>query len=95
MRLNLIEQYFKQVSNFLESKNIVHNSKQVDGNFAHEVIKFAEYTSADLIVIMSDADTTLSNMLLGSHAHQLINHSTVPVITLHPDESFDVTGNFF
>lgn len=85
-RKDTIAKYFEQVSGFLEKNNVKHISKEVDGDFAHEVIKFAEYTNADLIVIMSDSETTISNMLVGSDANQIVNHSTVPVITLHPDD---------
>jgi nucleotide-binding universal stress UspA family protein len=80
--IQLIKAYFTQVSNFLESKKIIHMSREVEGNFAHEIVKFAEYTAADLVVIMSDAETTISNMLIGAKAHDIISHSHVPVFTL-------------
>ena len=81
-----ISNYLQQVSVFLESKGIKHISKPADGNFAHEIIKFAEYTKADLIIMMSETEMTIGKMLLGSSAQELVNHSKVPVITLHPED---------
>ena len=94
-RVHVLTEYFSQVSAFLESKQVKHNGRELEGHFAHEVVKFAEYTNADLLVIMSDAETVVSHVLLGSQAHQIINSSKVPVITLHPDLKAEVTGNFF
>lgn len=81
-----ISNHFQQVSDFLEKKNIKHMARPVEGNFAHEVIKFAEYANADLIVMMSETEMTISKMLLGSQAQEIVNHSKVPVITLHPED---------
>ncbi len=97
-RKSTINSYFRQVSDFLEENKIVHMVRSVEGNFAHEVVKFADYTSADLIVIMSDTDTTIANMLLGSTAQEIVNHSRVPVITLHPEHTNgykEFYGQFF
>ncbi len=77
---------YDQVSSFLKSKNVIHHHKSIEGNLAHEVIKYAEYAKADLIVIMSETETTISQVLLGSMAQQVVNHSVVPVITLHPED---------
>jgi nucleotide-binding universal stress UspA family protein len=94
-RVNMINQYFNQVSEYLEKEKVVHASKEIEGHFAHEVIKFAEYTNADLIVIMSDTESSISSMLLGSNAHEIITHSTTPVITLHPEERGEYWGMYF
>lgn len=94
-KAELIDKYFNQVSEYLEKEKVVHVTKEIEGDFAHEVIKFAEYTNADLIVIMSDTENSIANMLLGSNAHQIITHSTTPVLTLHPEESGEFSGMYF
>lgn len=81
-----IEKHFQQVSDFLEKKGIKHMARPVEGSFAHEVVKFAEYANADLIVIMSETESSISSMLLGSQAQEIVNHSITPVITLHPED---------
>lgn len=89
-----IENYFQQVSKFLEEKQIQHFSKELEGNFAHEIVKFAEYTNADLLVIMSETEMTFAKMLLGGYAQEIVNHSKTPVITLHPEGTGDLMKIF-
>jgi nucleotide-binding universal stress UspA family protein len=91
---NKIQKYFEQVSALMEAKNVKHVSRGVEGHFAHEVVKLAEYTNADLVVIMSDSDTTISNMLMGTFAHEVVNHCKVPVLTLHHDQGGDLMDTF-
>jgi nucleotide-binding universal stress UspA family protein len=91
---NRIQKYFEQVSALMEAKHVTHASRGVEGNFAHEVVKFAEYTNADLVVIMSDSDTTISNLLLGNFAHEVVNHCRVPVLTLHHDQGGELVDTF-
>lgn len=85
-RKQAIQNHFNQVSEFLENKGITHMARPVEGNFAHEIVKFAEYTNADLIVMMSETESSISSMLLGSQAQEIVNHSKTPVITLHPED---------
>lgn len=93
-RKTTIDKHFQQVSDFLESKGVEHISKPVEGNFGHEIVKFAEYSNADLIVIMSETELTISKMLLGSQAQEIVNHSIVPVITLHPEDKGELMDIF-
>ncbi len=93
-RKNTIAKHLKQVTDFLSKKSISHTPKPVDGNFAHEVLKFAEYSNADLIVIMSETEMTISKMFLGSQAQEIVNHSVVPVITLHPEDKGEMMEIF-
>ncbi len=81
-----LDNHLHQVTGFLDKKGVKYTIKMVEGNFAHEIIKFAEYTNADLIVMMSETEMTISKMLLGSQAQEIVNHSKVPVITLHPED---------
>lgn len=77
---------YDQVSTFLTKRGIRHASKPIEGHFGHETIKYAEYVKADLIVIMSETETTISQIFLGTNAQEVVNHSKVPVITLHPED---------
>src|SRR5688500_18983766 len=60
------------------SLNIHNDSVEEDGilSFAHEV-------NADLIVMATHGRTGFSHLLSGSIAEDMVNHSTIPILTCH------------
>ncbi len=86
----LINSYCKQVEEFLQKEMVKYTTKcVVAGNFTKETIAFAEENKADLIAIMSEQETTVNNILLGSYAQQMVNSSPVPVITIKAKHLYD------
>jgi len=39
---------------------------------------------ANLISIMTEQETTTTNLFLGPYASQMVNHSPIPVLCNHP-----------
>lgn len=75
----------EQVENYLRNEGVNFTTQiSEDAYSAKEVIKYTEFTNSDLIIIMSERETTISNMLLGSTSREVVNHSQIPVLTLHP-----------
>ncbi len=76
-----------QVENFLRNEGVAFTTQISEEAYsAKEVINYSEFTNSDLIIIMSERETTISNMLLGSTSREVVNHSNIPVLTLHPFE---------
>lgn len=50
---------------------------------------------------MSEQEKSISNLVLGSYAHQMINHSPIPVLTFHayqieiPTEDLNTQGIYY
>lgn len=85
-----------QVSTFLNAEKVTFSINHVEAdNTAEEAVRFAEYSDADLLVIMSETETTIGGMLLGNYAQQVVNHSRVPVLTVHPEEGRDTGLDIF
>lgn len=83
-----MERYRKQVADFLGK----HNVKCVEDishgeNVTEMTIEYAKKINADLISIMTEQESAASNLILGPYAQQMVNHSTIPVLTSRPDES--------
>ncbi|MGM0565337.1 MAG: universal stress protein [Bacteroidota bacterium] len=57
-------------------------------NLAHDVLEYASEHLADMIAIMSERESSTSNMLLGEYAHKIVNHSPVPVLNVRAKEHF-------
>jgi nucleotide-binding universal stress UspA family protein len=57
------------------------------GSPGEEVVKVADETGADLIVVGSNRHSSLHNLLLGSTAAYLATHSRVPVLVTRSRDS--------
>jgi nucleotide-binding universal stress UspA family protein len=53
-------------------------------SFAKETISYAENTKADLIMIMTQQEEGIAEFIIGSYAQQIVNQSTIPVMTVTP-----------
>jgi nucleotide-binding universal stress UspA family protein len=59
---------------------ICHTDKRVE-----KTLDFAYRMKTDLIIIMSDEKDGLASFILGTYAHQLINSSRIPVMSIPPE----------
>ncbi len=81
---NIVDKYVEQTEKVLVASGIRCSvSKMETENVTQTTLEFAEQISADLIMIMAEQETTMSNILLGSYAQQMIHHSLTPVLTIH------------
>ena len=81
---NIVDKYVEQTEKVLVSSGIKCSvTKMETENVTQTTLEFAEQISADLIMIMAEQETTMSNILLGSYAQQMIHHSQTPVLTIH------------
>ncbi len=55
-------------------------------NITKETLKYAKKINANLIAIMTEQETTASNLFYGPYATQMINHSPIPVLSIHASE---------
>ncbi len=87
----------ESVEHTLNKANVKFTKKLVHGhNPAVEAMKFSEEVNGDLIVIMTDHESDLTGMFLGTVAKQIVNHSKIPVMSIRPIpanyEEFDPAG---
>ena len=87
---NEVRGYVNSVETFLTKHNLPYTTEYLDAeNITTSTIEYAKSINADLIVVMSEQEKTISNMLfLGPYSQQMINLSPfpvliVPVVQLH------------
>jgi nucleotide-binding universal stress UspA family protein len=74
--------------NVLKKSGLSYTRKLVKGhNIAIEAMKYSEEVGADLLVIMTDHESSLSGIFMGPLAKQIVNHSKVPVMSIKPIET--------
>ncbi|MEI7596299.1 MAG: universal stress protein [Bacteroidota bacterium] len=84
-----IKPYLKQVETFLKERKVKFKTEFIKGqNNAETVLNYAKEAKAELIVVMTEQETTLSNILLGPYAQQMANHADIPVMFIHPKDNY-------
>jgi nucleotide-binding universal stress UspA family protein len=80
-----IDQYVTETKNYLESKKIeYHFSRCKSNNSSHSIVNYAEKAEADLMVIMTDQNKATSDIIMGRRSQQIINNSSIPVLSVRP-----------
>lgn len=75
----------EQVDEFLTGHGVSCEVKYVQGDDrARMTMKVADEMDADLLIIMTEQEPSLTNLLMGSYASKVINNSKVPVMTVRP-----------
>jgi len=84
---NRVNSYVQQVAKYLDEENISYKIESIEAsNITNSTIDYAVNINADLISIMTEQETSTSNIWLGNYAQQMVNHSPIPVISVHPKE---------
>ncbi|MCX6303869.1 MAG: universal stress protein [Bacteroidetes bacterium] len=83
-----VDFYAVQVAGyFAEEKLTCHIDSVVCENISDATIEYASKIDANLIAIMTEQETTTANIFLGPYAHQMVNHSPFPVLSIHPKDT--------
>jgi nucleotide-binding universal stress UspA family protein len=80
-----VDSYSEQVVKHLEEENIRYVLESVQAeNLTDSTIEYALKINANLISIMTEQEISARNLLLGPYAQQMVNHSPIPVLSIHP-----------
>jgi len=82
-----IKNYVAQSETYLKENNIQYRTVFLDANnITDTVLDYAQKVNANLISIMTEQETTTMNLWLGPYAAQMVNHSPIPVLSVHPQK---------
>ena len=82
-----VDNYTLQVKKYLEEENVNFVIEKVDAdNITNATINYANEINADVIAIMTEQEMTTANLFLGAYAQQMVNHSPIPVLSIHARE---------
>ncbi len=75
----------KQVNQFLHKHDILYENKIITGsNIATMSMNYAKEIDADLIMVMTEQEDHLGEIIDGSYGQQIVNHSQIPVLSIMP-----------
>ena len=76
-----LNQYAKQVAVYIAKHKLAYTVEHLQGdNLTDITLDYSRSVNADLISIMTEQEESISNLLLGSYAHQMINKAFIPVL---------------
>lgn len=88
-----VDNYAKQAALFCEEHGIKYVSQVMESdNITRSTLDYSENIGASLVVIMTEQETTTANLFLGPYAQQMINHSTIPVLSVRSKELVPITN---
>lgn len=87
---DIVDSYTDQVKKYLDEREIENEVYSAEANNLTETtIEYAKKYECDLISIMTEQETTTSNLLIGPYAQQMVNHSPLPVISFRAKSIYD------
>lgn len=82
-----IRSYTKQATKYLKEHQVKFVNVEMESeNISHSAIEYAQSVDANLIAIMTEQEKTAANLWLGPYAQQMVHHSPIPVLSIHPKE---------
>ncbi len=91
---NKLLSYSNQVKKYIREKGVACGNKTVRGkNVAEMVVNYSKEIDADLIMIMSKAELNLKEFFIGTTAQQIINTSSIPVLSIRPMKRKDTLSS--
>jgi nucleotide-binding universal stress UspA family protein len=83
-----IKNYSIQVFKYFEQRRLKTSIDYAEGKkISGIVLDYVNIHDFDMVVMMSDKDT--NTMIIGNEAQRVINHSPVPVLSIHPKETLN------
>lgn len=84
---NRVMSYAKQAVKYLKENGVRNILTELDAeNLSTATIEYAQKVDANLISIMTEQEKTAINLWLGPYAQQMVHHSPIPVLSIHPKE---------
>jgi len=77
----------KQVESLAQEKGVAFESLVVEGNPGSEIIRSAEASGMDIIILGAVGRTGLDKFLLGSVAEKVVRNSKIPVLTVPREQT--------
>jgi nucleotide-binding universal stress UspA family protein len=88
-----VETYTDQVCEYLDDEGVKYHRDILScDNLTTGTIEYAKHIRANLISIMTEQETSPFNLLIGPYAQQMVNNSPVPVLSINPFETMELSS---
>jgi nucleotide-binding universal stress UspA family protein len=90
-----VDLFAKQVGLYFEETGVRYRIDSVEANNISDAsIDYSIKAGANLISIMTQQESSTSTLWMGPYAHQTVNHSPIPVLSIHPKNTLAAGSGF-
>lgn len=87
--INRLNAYSAQVCNYLKTRELQYKTGSLYGsNIIKMIIGYAEKENAELISIINESGESITNLIIGGEAQQMISKSPIPILTIRAKSHF-------
>lgn len=92
----IVDGYLNMVARFLDKAEVKYLVERLDveKNVTVTTLDYANRIHADLIAIMTEQESNLTSLILGTYAQQILNQSTIPILTVRPTQVVTDTASY-
>jgi nucleotide-binding universal stress UspA family protein len=91
--LQKLRSWSAQTAEYLEENKIEHVTAKRNGESISDlIVEYAKAEKIDLISIMTEKNSSISNLVFGNNVLELLNKSPVPILCLMPKELHTSSG---
>lgn len=84
---SFVKRYATQANEYFTKNKVSSRIVEIEtDNLSTSTIEYAENIDASLISIMTEQEKKATNIWLGPYAQQMVHHSSIPVLSIHPKE---------
>lgn len=82
-----VDEKSKEMSDFLSKAGIkVVQYQKLTNNLTSDLLRYINENEIDLLTIMTEQENKAADIMLGQYAQQMVNHSPVPVLSVHQED---------
>jgi len=90
-----VENFAEKAKKYFDKENLAYVVEHIQSqNSTKAAIDYAQTIDADLISIMTEQDDRKDSGLLGPCAQKMVNHSPIPVLSVHVDDTNKTMKSF-
>ena len=87
---DFVDEYSSQAKEYITERDVDCSLEKIEvKNITDSTIEYAENNDIDLIAIMTEQESSPMNLLLGPYAQQMVNHSSMPVLSIRRKSIYD------
>ena len=92
----IVDGYLNMVARYLDKAEVKYQIEKLDveKNVTLTTLDYANKVHADMIAIMTEQESNLTSLILGTYAQQMLNLSTIPVLSVRPTPVVTDTASY-
>ena len=88
-----VDLFTSQVERFFSQEGVKFNTiAEETEDIPESVINYSKKIDSNLISIMTEQESSTSTLWLGPYAQQIVNHSPIPVLSVHSRDVYTGLG---